>query len=40
MGLEKSVFKSGLDVKPGVVKSSEINITKACNNLGLGKSGC
>ena len=40
MGLKKNNFKPGLDVKSGVVKSSKINITKACKNLGLGKPGC
>ena len=40
MGLINSVFKSGLDVKSGVVKSSKINIAKAYKNLGLRKPGC
>ena len=40
MGLRNSDFKSGLDVKSGVVKSSKINITKAYKNLGLKKLGC
>ena len=40
MGLKDSDFKSGLDVKSGVVKSSEINIAKTCKNLGLKKLGC
>ena len=40
MGLKKSDFKSGLDVKSGVVKSSEINITKTCKILGPEKPGC
>ena len=40
MGLKNSDFKSGLDVKSGVVKLSKINITKAYKNLGLGKPGC
>ena len=40
MGLKNDVFKSGLDVKSGVVKSSKINIIKACKNLGLRKPGC
>ena len=40
MGLKKNVFKSGLDVKSGVVKSSNISITKACKKLRLGKPGC
>ena len=34
MELKNSDFKSGLDVKSGVVKSSKINITKTCENLG------
>ena len=40
MGLRNSDFKSGLDVKSGVVKLSKINITKACKNLGPKKLGC
>ena len=40
MGLKKNDFKSGLDVKSGVVKLSKINIAKACKNLGLRKPGC
>ena len=40
MGLKISDFKSGLDVKSGVVKSNTINITKASKNLGLKKLGC
>ena len=40
MGLKNNGFKSGLDVKSGVVKSSKINITKAYKNLGLKKLGC
>ena len=40
MGLKNSDFKSGLDVKLGVVKSSRIYITKAYKNLGLKKLGC
>ena len=40
MGLENSDFKSGLEVKSGAVKSSKINIAKACKNLGLRKLGC
>ena len=40
IGLKNSDFKSGLDVKSDVVKYSEINITKACKNLGLRKPGC
>ena len=40
MGLKNNDFKSGLDVKSGVVKSSKINITKTCKNLGLEKLGC
>ena len=40
MGLRISDFKSGLDVKSGVVKPSKINITKAFRNLGLKKLGC
>ena len=40
MGLKKRIFKSGLDVKSGVVKSSKINITEAYKNLGLRKLGC
>ena len=40
MGLKNSDFKSGLDVKSGVVKLSRINITKACKNLGLKQLGC
>ena len=40
MGLKKGDFKSGLDVKSGVVKSSKISITKACKNLGLKQLGC
>ena len=38
MGLKNSVFKSGLDVKSGVVKSGKINIIKTYKNLGLMKS--
>ena len=34
MGLKNSDFKSGLDVKSGVVKSSKINITNACKKFG------
>ena len=40
MGLKKSDFKSGLDVKSGVVKLSKINIAKAYKNSGLRKPGC
>ena len=40
MGLRNSNFKSGLDVKSGVVKLSEINITKAYKNLGPKNLGC
>ena len=40
MGLKNSDFKSGLDVKSGVVKLSKINIAKVCKNLGLKKLGC
>ena len=40
MGLENSDFKSGLDVKSGVVKLSKINIKKACKNLRPKKLGC
>ena len=40
MGPGKSDFKSGLAVKSGVVKSGEINITKACENFGPKKPGC
>ena len=40
MRLEKNDFKSGLDVKSGVVKMSKINITKAFKNLRLKKLGC
>ena len=34
MGPKNSAFKSGLAVKPGVVKSGKINIVKAYKNLG------
>ena len=40
MGLKNSDFKSGLDVKSGVVKLSRFNITKACKNLGPKKHSC
>ena len=40
MGLKNSDFKSGLDVKSDVVKSSKINIGKTCKNLGLKELGC
>ena len=40
MGLINSVFKSGLDVKSGVVKLSKINIIKVCKDLGFRKPGC
>ena len=40
MGLIISDFKSGLNVKSGVVKSSKINITKAGKNMGPKKLGC
>ena len=40
MGLKISDFKSGLDVKSGVVILSKINITKAYKNLGPKKLGC
>ena len=40
MGLKNSDFKLGMDVKSGVVRLSEINITKACKDLGLKKLGC
>ena len=40
MGLKFSDFKSGLDVKSSVVKSSKINIAKAYKDLGLKKLGC
>ena len=40
MGLKNSEFKSGLDVKSGVVKLSKINIDKTCKNLGLKELGC
>ena len=40
MGIKNSDFKSGLDVKSGVVKSSEINISKTSKNLGPKKLGC
>ena len=40
MGIKNSDFKSGLDVKSGVVKLSRINIIKACKNLGLKTLGC
>ena len=40
MGLKKNDFKSVLDVKSGVVKSSKINITKTCKNLRLKRLGC
>ena len=33
-GPKNSAFKSGLAVKPGVVKSRKINIAKAYKNLG------
>ena len=38
MGLKNSDFKSGLDVKSGVVKSSKINIGKTCNKANTYKS--
>ena len=40
MGLKISDFKSGLDVKSGLVKSSKIYITKGSKNLKLKKLGC
>ena len=40
MGLKNNDFKSGLDVKSGVVKLSRINIGKACKNLGPKELGC
>ena len=40
MGLKNSDFKSGLDVKSGVVKLSKSNTTKGSKNLGLGRFRC
>ena len=40
MGLKNNDFKSGLDVKSGVVKLSKINIGKAYKILGLKELGC
>ena len=40
MRLRNSVFTSDLDIKSGILKLIEINVAKACKNLGFGKPDC